>query len=364
MPRREKPKKSILELDINIGGVSLTQKALFAKNLSLMLKAGLPIAEALNIATSSAKGKMRGVLEKVRSSVEAGRPLSASFADHSGTFSGLFINVTRAGEASGTLVENLEGIAEQLKKEKEIISKIKGAMMYPIVVLAATFGLGLVLAFVVLPQITPLFEGLQIDLPITTRALIAFSHFIQNSGFYLFIGIIAFSGFIVWLLRQKFTKPYTNWLLLKVPIIKNITRNSNLARFSRTLGTLLKSGVPIDEAMEITANTVGNYYYQRALGQVARASSKGTKLSDNLSQFSSFFPTLLTKMIKVGEESGNFEETLFYLAEYYEAEVDNSTKALSTTIEPILLLFIGLVVGFLALSIITPIYDITGNIRR
>ena len=364
MPRRGKQKKSLLEADINIGRVSLNQKALFAKNLALMLKAGLPISEALAISSSSAKGKFKTVLLKVKSSVEAGRSLSSSFAEHPNIFSGMFMNVTQAGESSGTLVENLEGISRQLKKERELISKIKGAMIYPILVLGATFLLGMVLSFVVLPQITPLFEGLRVDLPLTTRLLIAFSHFVQDYGIYLFVGIVAFVVFFVWLLRQRFTYPYTHWLLLHVPVVRSIITNSNLARFSGTLGTLLKSGVPIDEALDITTNTLGNYYYRKALEQVARASSKGTKLSSNLEQFSSLFPILLTKMVKVGEESGNFEETLFYLADYYEAEVDNATKILSTTIEPIMLLIIGTVVAFLALSIITPIYDITGNIRR
>jgi len=364
MPRREKQKKSLFESDINIGRVSLNQKALFAKNLALMLKAGLPISEALAISSSSTKGKLRTVILKIKQSVEAGRSLSSSFAEHLNVFSGMFVNVTQAGESSGTLVENLEGISRQLKKERELISKIKGAMIYPILVLIATFILGMILSFIVLPQITPLFEGLRVDLPLSTRMLISFSHFVQDYGIYLFIGIVTFVIFFIWLIRQRFVHPYTHWLLLHVPVIKGIIINSNLARFSGTLGTLLKSGVPIDEALDITTNTLGNYYYRKALEQVARSSSKGTKLSSNLEQFSSLFPILLTKMVRVGEESGNFEETLFYLADYYEAEVDSATKILATTIEPVMLLVIGSVVAFLALSIITPIYDITSNIRR
>jgi type IV pilus assembly protein PilC len=364
MAIKKKSKKSLFELDINIGGVSLVQKALFAKNLSLMLKAGLPISEALAISRDSAKGKLKSVLDKVLDSVRSGRSFSDSLAEHKETFSSLFINAAKSGESSGTLVENLEGLALQLKKEKELISKIKGAMMYPVIVLTATFGLGMVLSFVVLPQITPLFEGLKVELPLTTRALISFSHFVQDYGVFLFFGVVGFVLLLLYLVRQKFSQPVTHWLLLRVPILKNLTRGANLTRFSRTLGTLLKSGVPIDEALEITKETVGNYYYRQALDKVSRGVSRGGKLSVSLGQAKNYFPTLLVKMLKVGEESGKFEESLFYLADYYEEEVDNATKTLSTTIEPILLLTIGLVVGFLALSIITPIYDITGNIQR
>jgi len=355
-------KKSILDLDI--GRVNLTQKAIFAKNLSVMLKSGLAITEALSIAQSSATGKLKSILGKVLKSVESGSSLSKSFAQYPKVFPGIFISATNAGEASGTLVENLENVSEQLEKEKELVSKIKGAMLYPIVVLIAAFILGMVLAFVVLPKITPLFEGLKIDLPLTTQGLIWFSNFVQDYGVYLFIGIIAFVVLTIWLLRRKFSKPFVHWFLLKTPIIKKISKSTNLARFSRTLAMLLKSGISIDKALGIIKETTGNYYYQKALNRISQDIQKGTKLSDNLALSNKLFPVMLTRMIKVGEESGKFEETLFYLADYYELEVDTATKSLSTAIEPFLLIMIGLVVGFLALSIITPIYDITGGIKR
>lgn len=359
-------RRGIFEVNINFefGGVSLTQKALFAKHLALMLRAGLPISEALSISADSARSKLKSVLDKVRKSVEAGRPLSVSFAEFPSVFSNLFVNITRVGESSGTLPENLEGIADKLRKDREIIAKIRSAMMYPALVLIAAFVLGLMISFFVLPKITPLFAGLNVDLPITTKLLIKFSGIVEDKGIYLFSGTIVFFIFLFWLLRRRFTHPLTHWLYLRLPIVKGISGNSNLATFSRTLGTLIKSGVPIDEALEITTGSLGNYYYRRALGEVSKNTKKGIKLWKNLSEFENLFPPLLVKMIGVGEKSGNFEETLFYLADYYEQEVDNATRTLSTAIEPILLLSIGLVVGFLALSIITPIYDITGNISK
>ena len=364
MKKNNKKKKSIFELNVSIGGTGLTQRALFAKHLSVMLKAGLTITDALKISADSAQGSLKKILSGVLKSTTAGHSLSESFALYPKFFSGLFISATQAGESSGTLEENLENVAKQLEKEKELVAKIKGAMLYPIVVLVAAFILGLGVAFFILPKITPLFEGMRMELPAATRGLIWFSNLIQNHGIYLIIGIVVVIVVIAWLVRQKFSHPFTHWLFLHLPVIKKISKNTNLARFCLTLGTLLKSGLNIDEAMQITQTTVGNYYYVRALTAINSRVRKGTKLSKNLEQYKDLFPVMVSRMIKVGEESGGLEETLLYLANFYEVEVETSTKSLSTIIEPILLIVIGLIVGFLALSIITPIYNITGNVSR
>jgi len=355
-------KSSIWDLDI--GRVSLDQKAIFSKNLSLMLKSGLTINESLRIAQDSTPGKLKRIISKILKSIESGRSLSESFSQYPRVFPSIFISATNAGEESGTLIENLENISRQLEKEKELSSKIKGAMLYPLVILVASFVLGMAMVFLVLPKITPLFEGLKIDLPLTTRALISFSNSVQSHGIFLFSGIIVFVFLVIYFLRMKFSKPFVHWFILRIPIIKKIAKSSNLARFSRTLAMLLKSGVSIDKALSIMKKTTNNYYYKKSLNKISQDIKKGTRLSDNLELFQNLFPIMLVKMIKVGEESGRFEETLFYLADYYELEVDAATKSLSTAIEPFLLVVIGLVVGFLALSIITPIYDITSGIRR
>ena len=359
-----KNNKSLLEFDVSLKGVSLEEKALFSKHLAVMLRAGMPVLEALQISRTSTEGKLKKIIIKVESSVASGHSLSDSFAEYPNVFSKLFINVTKAGESSGTLIENLENLAEGLQKEKILLGKVKGALLYPVIVLIATFGLGMVLSFVVLPKITPLFDGLQMDLPTSTKFLIAFSDIIQQHGALLFWGIIISVTFFLWIVRRAFMRPVTHWLMLNIPILRDLIRYSNLARFSRTLGMLLKSGVNIDEALDITRTTVGNFYFQRALNAVNLRVSRGVKLADALAEYKDLFPLLFVRMIHVGEESGNFEEGLFYLSELYEDEVDTSTKSLSTALEPALLIFIGLVVGFLALSIITPIYNVTGNIQR
>lgn len=360
--RTQSRKKNVLTM--TIGGVSLGQRALLARHLAIMLKSGLSLTEALRITVESTRGALKGILEDVQRSVTSGRSFGDALSDHEKHFSGLFISAIRAGEVSGTLETNLEHLALQLEKDRAISSKVKGAMLYPIIVLIATFVLGLVISFFVLPQIIPLFKGLGQELPITTRLLISFSTIIEEHGGALFIGIIAGVVFLLWLLRQRFVKPVTHGLFLRLPIVKQITQATNLARFSRTLGMLLKSGLRIDEAVEIMKETLGNIYYKRTMAEVGMRVTKGSTLYEILEQHPKLFPIVLVHMVRVGEESGKLEDTLLYLGDYYENEVDTATKALSTIIEPLLLIFIGLVVGFLALSIITPIYNITGGVRR
>ncbi len=357
-------KTGLLLMNISLGGVSRAQKAVFAKHLAVMLKSGLTIVEALTISLSSSQGKMKRVIRSITKSVKSGRPLSDSMERYPKVFSGFFINAARAGEQSGTLEQNLNNIAEQLEKEKELVTKVKGALLYPTVVLVASLAMGMSMTFLVLPKITPLFEGLNIELPLTTRGLIWFAHFVQDHGVSLFAWIAVIVFLLVYLGRKKFAQPFTHYFALRIPIIKDIVYKSNLVTFSRTLGLLLKSGLNIDEALEITKETLGNYYYRRSLNKVSERIGKGFSLSDNLRDYYQLYPIIVIEMVKVGEESGELQDTLMYLASFYEVEVETATKSLSTAIEPILLIIIGLVVGFVALSIITPIYNITGNIRR
>lgn len=357
-------KKGALGAEIFLKGVSLEEKALFAKHLAVMLRAGMPVLEALEIARTSTQGKLRAVIAQLERSVASGHMLSTACARHPKIFPNIFVNVVRAGETSGTLTENLENLAAELEKEKLLYSKIKGALLYPVIVLIAALGLGMMVSFVVLPKIVPLFEGMSVELPASTRMLISFTHIIETSGGILFWSIVGTVVGVGWLVRQQFSQPTTHWILLHLPIIKNLVHYSNLTHFSRTLGMLLKSGVNIDEALEITRSTLTNIYYKRALEAVNLRVSRGIRLTDGLSEYKELFPLMFVRMVHVGEESGKFEESLFYLSELYEDEVDTATKSLSTALEPILLIFIGLVVGFLAISIIMPIYNVTGNIQH
>lgn len=360
----KKNNKKVLEKEIFVGGVTLLQKAVFARYLSVMLKSGLTIIESLEITVESSQGKLKKISKGILEAVKSGYSLAFALERYPKVFSKLFTNAVYAGETSGTLDESLERIADQLDKEREIFSKIKGAMIYPMIILVASFVLGAGMTFWVLPKITPLFEGLNVELPLTTQLLMKFSGFVQDHGSVFFVSVIVFLSIFIWLLRQKFLRPIIHLVLIRIPVISGVTKNANIARFSRSLSVLLKSGLNIYEALKIVTEMSENYYYKKAIERASESIGKGSRLSNHLAQNSDLFPIMVTKMIRVGEESGRLEETLAYLADFYEGEVDESLKSLTTYIEPALLIFIGLIVAFMALSIITPIYSITSGMGR
>ncbi len=358
-----KKKPTVVERRRYIGHISLTEKAFFVRHLAMMLKAGVSLIEALSLSAESSPRRLQQLLSYIQRSVERGRSLSNVLSDYPKVFSALFIKTIHAGEVSGNLEQNLFHLAEQLEKERELRSKIKTALTYPSVIFIASIGLGIAVTYFILPKITPLFEGFKIKLPLSTRGLIWLSHFIQTQGVLALVVGILFVLFVSWLFRQLWIQPLTHGVLLRLPWVKRIIIQINLARFCRVFGMLLRSGLSIEEALGITQKTLGNYYFRQSLTKVLTSINRGGQLSDTLSRAGTLYPPLLTRMIRIGEEAGQLDETLLSLAGYYENEVDQMTKSIATFVEPILLLFIGLVVAFLALSIITPIYDITGSIK-
>jgi len=357
-------KPGVLDTDLGFSHISLLQKMLFAKHLAVMLKSGIAITDGLRLLYGSSQGKFKQIIGEIYTSVKSGQSLANALSHYPNIFSSFFHGSVLAGEASGNLEINLDNIASQLKKDKDLTDKIKGALFYPIIVLVAAGGMGLFVSFYILPKITPLLSGLRVDLPLATRMLIKMSALSQSLGGYLLLIIICFFAFGLYLMRQKWSQPFFHRLWLSVPVIGKLIRYINLSRFSLNLAILLKSGLTITEALKLTSDSLTNYYYRQALVNVKQGVDKGSKLSANLNNFPDYFPEIAVRMIKIGEESGRLEETLFYLAEFYETEVDNATKNLSTAIEPVLLITIGLVVGFLAIAIITPIYSITGGVTR
>lgn len=360
----DKDQANLLQKDISLGWISFTEKTLFVKQLSVMLRAGVSITAALYMLSESASSAFKKTLIKIAQAVESGRSLAESMSRHPKAFTPMIISSVYAGEISGNLVENLIHVAEELEKQKRLREKVKGSLTYPVIVLIATVLIAFAMAFFVLPKIVPLFQGLKVDLPFTTRALINFSEFIEaNTSQVLITTIVAMAAF-VFLLKQSFMKPFRSWFLLSFPISKKITKFINIDIFCRTLGSLLESGLTINEALDVTEKTVTNYHYNKAIKKSLKHVLNGSRLSENLERYPKLFPLTVTRMIRVGEESGELGNNLKYLADFYESEVDTMTKSLASSIEPLLLTFIGLIVGFLALSIVTPIYEITGNIQK
>ncbi len=347
---------------ISAWGIKLKIKKEFFNNLSSMMRSGLGIGEAMNILVDQSTGNFKKILQEISESVSTGQPLSVAMSFYPRVFSAFMVNTVKAGEASGNLDNNLENIAEQISKETKLISTIRQAMFYPLIVLGLSFVMAMLLSLFVLPKIMPIFIGLKVDLPTSTRFLIWFSAFTAKYALAIVVFTVIFIIFLSWLWRQKWIKPITHYLFLHILIIKRISRAKNLAQMSRTLGTMLQSGVSIDEALQITRLSLANFYYRRSLNNIYKKIKQGYPLSEAFSFESDLFPKLLLSLLKIGEKTGNLEKEFFHLADIYEHQVDEDSQLVSTAVEPLLLVLIGLVVGWLAISIITPIYQVTGNI--
>ncbi|TSC55452.1 MAG: type IV pilus assembly protein PilC [Parcubacteria group bacterium Gr01-1014_18] len=351
-------------LRFQIGGVSLIEKVMFTKHLAVLVRSQIALDESIFILKEQASGwKMKSILEFALDSVLNGQTLSRSLEHFPKVFGPLFVNVLRAGERSGTLEQSLESLSIQMTKAYELRQKIKSALFYPALVLSLTFILGLFLATFVLPKITTLFSSFRVELPWATRALIAFSSFFQHYGILVFLGVVVGIALWLWILQFRAVRYPVHRLMLKSPLFGKLISDFNLGIFSRTLGTLIKSGVPIVESLQYTSETFNNLIYRSSLAAIAEEVSKGNSVASSLEKYHHLFPPIVYRMVAVGEETGRLEEVLFYLAEFFETEVDTTTKNLSTVIEPLLLLVIGAAVAVVALSIIMPIYQITGSFR-
>lgn len=348
-----------------IGGVSFSEKFFFTKNLAVMLKSGIPIASIVETLGDQAKsGTFKKILLQVKEDVSRGRSLEKSLSSYPKVFDQFYLSLVKVGESSGTLEESLFYLVQQLQKERDLRQKVQGAMLYPAIVLIATGGIGLALAFFILPQIIGLFESLNVQLPFTTKALIFGARLLQDWGLIIIpsaIGLLVLLGIV---LQLRLVKPHWHALLLRLPIFGKLLQGISLATLARNLGIMLKSGLTITSALETSAQVERNLVYKRDLAKVAEEVRKGKSIEDILVE-NNFkeFPLFMVRMIGVGEKSGNLEENLAYLGDYFEDEVDTITKNLSTILEPVLLIVIGGMVAFVALSIISPIYQVTGSIR-
>lgn len=337
----------------------------FVKRLSFLIKAGIPVLDSLvMIKEQTRKKSYSKILDNIISDVSNGQSLSTSLSKYRGMFGDFSINIISFGESSGILSENLEYLADELKKKHALKKKIASAFVYPVIVTLATFGITGFLMVYLFPKIMPVFSSLHVELPLSTRMVIFLSNFIQNYGSYIFMVLIAgIISFILLLKKSKKFHLYFDRYMLKVPIIGNIVRDYNLANSTRTIGLLLKGGVTVSDAIPIAGKTSSNLVYKQEFKNLSKSIDRGDKISLYLSTRRDLFPDVLSQIISVGERSGNLSNSLIYLSELYEAEVDDFTKNLSSLIEPALMIFMGVLVGFIAISIITPIYSITQNLH-
>lgn len=343
--------------------VPLQEKVLFARHLSVGIKSGMSLQDTLRLIQGQTKsGSFKKILDSIIIDTANGMYLSAGMEKFSNVFGQLFVNIVRVGEQSGTLTENLTYLAVELKKKQQLRSKIRGALIYPAVVLVATIGIVMTLMVGVFPKILPVFSSMKIDLPITTRILIASSKFMTQ--YTLMIIFIMFALVIAMVIISKYEwfKHGFAHFLMKLPIVSGIAVKVNCASIARVLGLLLKSGVRIIEAVNITADALDNRVYRHELRTAGETLRRGDYFSIYLSKDPSLFPPIFSNMIQVGENTGNLTENLEYLSQFYEEDVDEVLKNLNSIIEPFLLLLMGGMVGFIALSVITPIYSISQSL--
>ena len=360
----EKAAKKKFEISLPSFGVSLTEKIFFTRNLRVMIKAGLSLPRALETLANQTKNqKFKKALFNIRDEVVKGKNFSEILTKHPSIFSELFQNMVRVGEESGTLEDVLKVLSQQMEREYELKSKIKGAMIYPAVIILAMLGIGILMLIVVVPKLAETFKELKIELPMTTRIVINLANFLVEK-WYLVIIISIFFIFLFWqAIKTKTGKKIIDNFLLKIPIISSIVRKTNSAYTVRTLSSLITAGVPIVRSLEITAGTLGNIYYQAAIKEVAEKVRKGEKIAQALKPYENIYPSIVIQMVAVGEETGETSNVLNQLAEFFEEEVSNATKNLAAVIEPIIMIVIGATIGFFAVSMIQPMYSMLGAIK-
>lgn len=347
----------------NFGTVSMRDKILIYRNISSMITAGLSLSRAISVLIRQSKNpKTKTILGKVHEDVKKGQSFSDSLAKFPKTFTPLMVSMVRAGEESGNLAESLKVTSDQMEKTYNLQRKIKGAMVYPGVIITAMVAIGFAMMIFVVPTLTGTFAELGVELPATTQFVISFSDFLQaNIILSIFLILFLVVAFVA-SLRTKTGIRAFSWVLLKLPVISGLVKKINSARTTRTLSSLLASGVSFVQSIEIVIDVVQNPYYKEVLEEARKKVEIGQPISKVFEKNEKLYPIFVSEMMAVGEETGELGPMLFKVAEFYEEEVDQQTKNISTIIEPVLMILVGAAVGFFAISMISPMYSLVENI--
>ncbi|OGH92227.1 MAG: hypothetical protein A2534_01825 [Candidatus Magasanikbacteria bacterium RIFOXYD2_FULL_39_9] len=366
-----KPPRQLSPLEIKFNAwiehhlqrVPVMQKILFVSHLKTMVKAGLSLIDALRILSEEIENKkLKNIIADVKDGVEKGQQFSEVLAKYPKIFPSIYVSMIAAGETAGKMETALEQVSTQMKKNHELTSRIKGAMMYPAVIVIAMVGISVEVVVFILPKLLIMFKEFDAQLPLPTRILIAITDFTQNYGLWMLAVIVLLVLLTIRVLKEIKVKRVTHAVNLKLPIVGSIIKKINLARFTLTLSSLLESTIPIIDATRISSDVLNNVIYKETLVRVAESLKKGEALSDILRQSPNIFPPMVTEMIMVGERSGKSESMLRELAEYYGNEVDTTMRNFTTIIEPIIILVMGLAVAGIAVAIIMPLYSLAQNI--
>lgn len=343
--------------------VKTSELILMTKNLSGMIRAGLSLYRALSVLQKQTKNvALSKILVSLSNEVNSGGTLSEGLTKHPKVFSKLFVSMTRAGEESGNLAGALTEIGMNLEKANSLTKKVKGALMYPGVILSAMVIIGVLMFAFVVPTLAKTFNEIGVELPASTRFIIFLGDFFSKNLVLSLLGIVGIGVGGFFLFTAQFMAKYIDYIIIRLPVIGTMVKEINTARTARTMSSLLVSGVSITRAIEITGDVVQNIYYKKILLGAREGVEKGAPFSRAFEENTKLYPVMMAEMIQVGEETGKLSDMLLQIALFYEEEVESKTKNLSTIIEPILMIFIGAGVGFFALSMVTPMYSILDTV--
>jgi type II secretory pathway component PulF len=364
LPKAEKKAARTLEdIWFDIQGVSIREKLIFIQNLSVMIKSGIPVLASFRTLAEQAESKVFArIIRQVALKLEQGSSLSDALKLYPRVFNELFVNMIGSGEVSGKLEDVLRQLYLQTKKQYELTSRIKSALTYPVIVVVAMIGIGIFMMVFVVPKISSAFIESDVTLPLSTQILISISNFLVNDWVVALTGAIIVVGAIWKTLSTKKGQFAFQAIILRMPIISPIIKKINLARFSRTISSLLKTDIMIVNAFNITANVVSNLHYRKAIVEIGEQIKKGGQINEIIKKYPQFFPPMVIQMITIGEQTGELSNILSDLAEFYEGEVDQIMQNLPSIIEPILILALGVGVGAIAIAVIMPMYDLTNTV--
>jgi type IV pilus assembly protein PilC len=350
------------EINIKIGtGIKKVEVSRFTRQFATMIGSGLPMVQCLEILAQQSENKeLAKIVTNVRDGVQGGATLSDAMKRHPKVFDELYTNMVEAGEVGGALDAILVRLAAYREKADRLVRKVKGAMVYPSVVVIVAIGVTVAMLTFIVPVFAKMFQGLGAELPEPTQWVMAISDFLKGNILFLFLGTIALIGAFIWWRRTPQGGLTVDKGLLRMPVIGTLVRKSSVARFTRTLATLLASGVSILEALEITAKTAGNRVVAHAIQKSVLAIAEGETITGPL-KASGVFPPMVIQMIGVGEKTGGLDEMLNKIADFYDEEVDEAVAALTSIIEPVIIVFMGIVIGGILIAMYLPMFDIIGK---
>lgn len=351
---------SMEKLNELVGRVKEIDKILFTRNLSVMLSAGLSLSRALDVLARQTKNfKLKKVINDIKDEITKGGELHRALEKHGKIFNSLVVSMVRAGEESGQLAEALLTISAQLESSYELKRKIRGAMIYPMIIVATLGIIGTLMLMFIVPTLTETFRDLGVELPLSTQFIIMLSDLLIDNTIFFLLGIVAILGGGVYGLRTQVGKRFLDTALLYIPMIKHLVKEINAARAARTLSSLLSAGVGVVQSFEIAEDVVQNHHFKAVIAEAREQVQTGKEMSTVFLKYEHLYPAMMGELLAVGEETGKLPDMLSEVARFYESEIEQKTKNMSTFIEPFLMLIVGAAVGFFALSMISPIYSIT-----